>query len=92
MAATATAAERPLLTVLEGGKRDDDWRLEEADAEVAALHAEAQEMSALLAPLMRKAMLAARHHGGAEYRNLAAIDHILSRFARRHAPDPERAA
>lgn len=39
-----------------------------------------------------KAMLAARHHGGAEYRNLAAIDHILSRFARRHAPDPERAA
>lgn len=92
MAATATAAERPRLTVLEGGKREGDWRLEEATAELAARRSEEQAMADALFPLLQRAKLAARHHGRSEFEVVAAIDHLLTRHARRWADEEGEAA
>lgn len=90
------ATRRPALTVIPGGRgrpsnaslaalRDD---AEEARAELSARRAEEQAMADLLFPLLQKAKLAARHHGRTEFEVVAAIDHLLTRHARRWA-DPE---
>lgn len=83
------------LTVIEGGKSrgrppkpadDMDVRLE-----LAARAAEERAMDDELFPLMQRAKLAARHHGSAEFRLIATIDHILNRHARRWS-EPDGAA
>lgn len=83
------------LTVIEGGrpKRGRPSKADEATLELAARRSEEQAMADLLFPLLQKAKLAARHHGRTEFEVVAAIDHLLTRHARRWADEePERVA
>lgn len=90
--AAVTAPARVRLTVIKGGRPADDWRLEEAQAELAARRSEELAMAGLLFPLLQQAKVAARQHSRAEFQVIAAIDHLLARHAARWAEDKGRAA
>lgn len=90
--AAELAPTRPVLTVIEGGRGSVDWRIEEAEAELTARRSEEQAMDAQLRPIVRRLRVVAQASGPTAYRDLSALEYLLTRHARRWADEEGQAA